>query len=84
MNLFKRIESLSTPISLRHVCCLLLVICGVLFFPELPARARKSTFRIPTSAVGQLRRHSRKDAGARITQAEMETLTRLDGRSGEH
>ena len=81
MNLFKRIESLSTPISLRHVCCLLLVICGALFFAPLPARAQEVN--IPdTNLRTVLEKALGKDAGAPITQAEMETLTSLDGSSG--
>ena len=81
MNLFKRIESLSTPISLRDVCCLLLVICGVLFFLGLPARAQEVN--IPdTNLRTVLEKALGKDAGAPITQAEMETLTVLGGSTG--
>ena len=81
MNLFKGIESLGRPISLRHVCCLLLVICGALFFLGLPARAQEVN--IPdTNLRTVLEKALGKDAGARITQAEMETLTSLDGSNG--
>ena len=81
MNLFKGIESLSRPISLRDVCCLLLVICGALFFAPLPARAQEVN--IPdTNLRTVLEKALGKDAGARITQTEMETLTSLDGSSG--
>ena len=81
MNLFKGIESLSTLISLRDVCCLLLVICGALFFLGLPARAQEVN--IPdTNLRTVLEKALGKDAGAPITQTEMETLTSLEGRSG--
>ena len=81
MNLFKGIESLSRPISLRDVCCLLLVICGALFFAPLPARAQEVN--IPdTNLRTVLEKALGKDAGAPITQTEMETLTSLDGSSG--